>query len=146
MVTLLLYRETLVPIIGDRDSYNRWHWCVLSFSTQEIHSNKTTSVSMTCLYSLRGVVLTLLLSSPPLWCSGVLLSDDGLAFSLLLLESLSLMMSYCRQNRAITAAGRREMDTHGQRNEDENSVMRRQLSLTDVPPLPPTGHVERPCG
>ena len=59
---------------------------------------------ITDLHSFRGVVLTLLLSSPPLWCSGVLLSDDGLAFSLLLLESLSLMMSYCRQKRAITAA------------------------------------------
>lgn len=49
--------------------------------------------------------LTLLLSRPPLWCSGVLLSEEGLTFSLLLLESLSFMISYCRQNRAITAAG-----------------------------------------
>ncbi|TNN82594.1 hypothetical protein EYF80_007112 [Liparis tanakae] len=59
-----------------------------------------------CALVFGGVGLTLLLSSPSLWCSGVLLSDDGLAFSLLLLESLSLMMSYCRQNRAITAAER----------------------------------------
>ena len=48
----------------------------------------------------------MLLSRPPLWCSGVLCSEDGFAFSLLLLESLSLMMSYCRQNSAMTAAGR----------------------------------------
>ena len=93
-----------------------------------------------------GVTLTLLLSSPPLWCSGVLLSDDGLAFSLLLLESLSLMMSYCRQNRAITAAGRWEMGTCAtQTNKEWNSVMRRQLSLTDMSLPPLTKHVERPC-
>lgn len=49
---------------------------------------------------------TLLRSSPPLGRSGVLCSEDGLVFSLLLLESLSLMMSYCLQKRAITAAER----------------------------------------
>lgn len=61
-----------------------------------------------CVCGSPGAELTLLLSSPPLWCSGVLRSDDGLAFSLLLLESLSLMMSYCRQNSAITAGRERE--------------------------------------
>lgn len=70
-----------------------------------------------------SALLTLLLSRPPpLWCSGVLLSDIGLAFSLLLLESLSLMMSYWRQKRAITAAGSDARDGY--------SVTRRQLSLT----------------
>ncbi len=51
---------------------------------------------------------TLLRRRPPLWCSGVLLSEDGFTFSLLLLESLSFIMSYCRQNKAITAAETRE--------------------------------------
>lgn len=75
--------------------------------------------------SYLSALLTLLLSRPvPLWCSGVLLSDIGLAFSLLLLESLSLMMSYWRQKRAITAAG---SDAR-----DGGSVRRRQLSLTHV--------------
>lgn len=49
--------------------------------------------------------LTLLRSSPPPWCSGVLFSEALLAFSLLLFGSLSLMMSYCLQNRAITPDG-----------------------------------------
>lgn len=48
--------------------------------------------------------VTLLPSRPPLWYSGVLWPDSGLLFSLLwLLESLSLMISYCLQKRAITA-------------------------------------------
>lgn len=63
---------------------------------------------------------TLLRSSPPLGRSGVLCSEDGFVFSLLLLESLSLMMSYCLQKRAITAAEREGM----------------KASLT--PPPPPT--------
>lgn len=49
-----------------------------------------------------GVSLTLLRRRPPPWCSGVLVSDALLVFSLLLLGSLSLMMSYWRQKRAIT--------------------------------------------
>ena len=49
-----------------------------------------------------GGLQTLLRSSPPCGCSGVLHSDEFLALSLLLLGSLSLMMSYCRQNRTIT--------------------------------------------
>lgn len=48
------------------------------------------------------VTLTLLRRRPPPWCSGVLVSDALLVFSLLLLGSLSLMMSYWRQKRAIT--------------------------------------------
>lgn len=53
--------------------------------------------------------LTLLRSSPPPWCSGVLFSEALLAFSLLLLGSLSLMMSYCLQNRAITPGGEKAL-------------------------------------
>lgn len=55
---------------------------------------------------LSALPLTLLRSSPPEGRSGVLCSEDGFVFSLLLLESLSLMMSYCLQKRAITAAER----------------------------------------
>lgn len=51
---------------------------------------------------------TLLRSSPPCGCSGVLHSEEFLALSLLLLGSLSLMMSYWRQNRAITPAWQME--------------------------------------
>lgn len=50
---------------------------------------------------------TLLRNSPPVGCSGVLHSDEFLALSLLLLGSLSLIMSYWRQNRAITPEGER---------------------------------------
>lgn len=53
------------------------------------------------------LALTLLRRSPPPWCSGVLVSDALLVFSLLLLGSLSLMMSYWRQKRAMTPAGTR---------------------------------------
>ena len=53
------------------------------------------------------LTLTLLRRSPPPWCSGVLVSDALLVFSLLLLGSLSLMMSYWRQKRAMTPAGTR---------------------------------------
>lgn len=60
----------------------------------------------TCRPSCQPSPLTLLRSSPPLGRSGVLCSEDGFVFSLLLLESLSLMISYCLQNRAITAAER----------------------------------------
>ena len=42
----------------------------------------------------RGGGYTLLRSSPPVGCSGVLHSEEFLALSLLLLGSLSLMMSY----------------------------------------------------
>lgn len=49
-----------------------------------------------------GVALTLLRRRPPPWCSGVLVSEALLAFSLLLLGSLSLIMSYWRQKRAMT--------------------------------------------
>ena len=52
-----------------------------------------------------GLALTLLRRRPPLWCSGVLVSDALLVFSLLLLGSLSLIMSYWRQKRAMTPAG-----------------------------------------
>lgn len=63
--------------------------------------------SWCCTYT--SIMLTegdffLLRSSPPVGRSGVLCSEDGFVFSLLLLESLSLMMSYCLQKRAITAA------------------------------------------
>ena len=51
------------------------------------------------------LALTLLRRSPPPWCSGVLVSDALLVFSLLLLGSLSLMMSYWRQKRAMTPPG-----------------------------------------
>ena len=56
-------------------------------------------------------LLTLLLSRPPLWCSGVLRSDSGFTFSLLLLLSVSLMMSYWRQNSAITAEDNKHRTT-----------------------------------
>lgn len=49
--------------------------------------------------------LTLLRRRPPPWCSGVLVSDALLVFSLLLLGSLSLIMSYWRQKRAMTPGG-----------------------------------------
>lgn len=49
--------------------------------------------------------LTLLRRSPPPWCSGVLFSDALLVFSLLLLGSLSLIMSYWRQKRTMTPGG-----------------------------------------
>ena len=50
---------------------------------------------------------TLLRNSPPVGCSGVLHSEEFLALSLLLLGSLSLIMSYWRQKRAITPRRRR---------------------------------------
>lgn len=56
----------------------------------------------------RGVGYTLLRNSPPVGCSGVLHSEEFLALSLLLLGSLSLMMSYWRQKRAITPEGEGE--------------------------------------
>lgn len=37
-------------------------------------------------------------------------------------------------------------NTHAHTREDRNSVMRRQLSLTDLSPLPLAEHVERPRG
>lgn len=49
--------------------------------------------------------VTLLRRSPPPWCSGVLVSDALLVFSLLLLGSLSLIMSYWRQKRTMTPGG-----------------------------------------
>lgn len=52
-----------------------------------------------------SLALTLLRRRPPPWCSGVLVSDALLVFSLLLLGSLSLIMSYWRQKRAITPGG-----------------------------------------
>lgn len=55
----------------------------------------------------RGVGYTLLRNSPPVGCSGVLHSEEFLALSLLLLGSLSLIMSYWRQKRAITPRRRR---------------------------------------
>jgi len=55
----------------------------------------------------RRVGYTLLRNSPPVGCSGVLHSEEFLALSLLLLGSLSLIMSYWRQKRAITP-GRRD--------------------------------------
>lgn len=48
---------------------------------------------------------TLLRNSPPVGCSGVLHSEEFLALSLLLFGSLSLIMSYWRQKRAITPGG-----------------------------------------
>lgn len=85
-----------------------------------------------------SALLTLLLSRPvPLWCSGVLLSDIGLVFSLLLLESLSLMMSYWRQKRAITAAGSDARDGY--------SVTRRQLSLTHLSAFRLKGWIMEAC-
>lgn len=59
-----------------------------------------------CTRLIRTGSQTLLRSSPPCGCSGVLHSEEFFALSLLLLGSLSLMMSYWRQNRAITPAGR----------------------------------------
>lgn len=53
----------------------------------------------------RGVGYTLLRNSPPVGCSGVLHSEEFLALSLLLFGSLSLIMSYWRQKRAITPGG-----------------------------------------
>lgn len=55
-----------------------------------------------------SLALTLLRSRPPPWCSGVLVSDALLVFSLLLLGSLSLIMSYWRQKRAMTPGGTKE--------------------------------------
>lgn len=58
-----------------------------------------------------GVGYTLLRNSPPVGCSGVLHSEEFLALSLLLLGSLSLMMSYWRQKRAITPGRRGRMSS-----------------------------------
>lgn len=59
------------------------------------------------------VALTLVRSRPPTGRSGVLRSDEGFAFSfssLVALESLSLMRSYCLQKSAMTAvAGEEEV-------------------------------------
>lgn len=57
-------------------------------------------------YSVVIVDNTLLRNRPPVGCSGVLHSEEFLALSLLLLGSLSLMMSYWRQKRAITPVRR----------------------------------------
>lgn len=59
-----------------------------------------------------GVGYTLLRNSPPVGCSGVLHSEEFLALSLLLLGSLSLMMSYWRQKRAMTPWGQKVNFSH----------------------------------
>ena len=72
-------------------------------------SRQQATADVICHPSCQPFPLTLLRSSPPLGRSGVLCSEEGFVFSLLLLESLSLMMSYCLQKRAITAAERQGM-------------------------------------
>jgi len=74
-------------------------------------SRQQATADVACHPSHQPSPLTLLRSSPPLGRSGVLCSEDGFVFSLLLLESLSLMMSYCLQKRAITAAERQGVRT-----------------------------------
>lgn len=108
------YTELLLMVLVTPVLFPKWQVYV-SVCFQNLTGNSFRQIYLDWMErepAFRGFVLTLLLSSPPLWCSGVLLSDDGLAFSLLLLESLSLMMSYCRQNRAITAARMWERGTH----------------------------------
>lgn len=80
---------------------------------------------------------TLLRNSPPVGCSGVLHSEEFLALSLLLLGSLSLMMSYWRQKRAITpgrAGGRSDrLRTAGGGWWLRSAVWKRWLSATHLP-------------
>lgn len=80
----------------------------ISGESQKLCRQQATA-DVTCHTSCQPSPLTLLRSSPPLGRSGVLCSEDGFVFSLLLLESLSLMMSYCLQKRAITAAKTQRM-------------------------------------
>lgn len=84
-------------------------WGVSVSGESQNLSRQQATADVICHPSCQPSPLTLLRSSPPLGRSGVLCSEDGFVFSLLLLESLSLMMSYCLQKRAITAAGRQGM-------------------------------------